>query len=110
MSAPDHILVGLHNGNLIIGADGGSILGMPMEAYIRKDASDAAIAAARAEGVPSKEAIYALALRMWAVHPKDLDAAGYGHVSRGGKYENPRAAWYADQIEALFRAAAEAQP
>ena len=78
--------------------------------YIRKDASDAAIAAARAEGVPSKEAIYALALRMWAVHPKDLDAAGYDHVSRGGKYENPRAAWYADQIEALCRAAAEAQP
>ena len=78
--------------------------------YIRKDASDAAISAARAEGVPSKEAIYALALRMWAVHPKDLDAAGYGHVSRGGKYENPRAAWYADQIEALFRTAAEAQP
>lgn len=78
--------------------------------YIRKDASDAAISAARAEGVPSKEAIYALALRMWAVHPKDLDAAGYDHVSRGGKYENPRAAWYADQIEALCRAAAEAQP
>ena len=78
--------------------------------YIRKDASDAGIAAARAEGVPSKEAIYALALRMWAVHPKDLDAAGYDHVSRGGKYENPRAAWYADQIEALCRAAAEAQP
>ncbi len=50
-----------------------------------------------------RAAIEALADRMWRVHPKDIHAAGYEHLERGGKYENPRAAWYADQIEALFK-------
>ena len=106
MSAPERIYREPHTGAAYANPDPEG----DDQVYIRADLHDAAIAAARADGVPSKEAIYALALRMWAVHPKDLDAAGYGHVSRGGKYENPRAAWYADQIEALFRAAAEAQP
>ena len=50
-----------------------------------------------------RAAIEALADRMWRVHPKDIHAAGCEHLERGGKYENPRAAWYADQIEALFK-------
>lgn len=48
-----------------------------------------------------RDQIEALADKLWRVHPKDLDAAGYTHKSYGGKYDNPRAAWYADQIEAL---------
>lgn len=50
-----------------------------------------------------RAAIEALADRMWRVHPKDIFDAGYEHIERGGKYDNPRAAWYADQIEALFK-------
>lgn len=58
-------------------------------------------AEARAVGVP-RDAIEALADRMWRVHPNELDAGGYVHKNFGGKYDNPRAAWYADQIEALI--------
>ena len=67
--------------------------------YIRADL------ATPAPVVPADQraAIEALADRMWRVHPKDIHAAGYEHLERGGKYENPRAAWYADQIEALFK-------
>lgn len=50
-----------------------------------------------------RSVIEALADEMWRVHPKELDAAGYVHISHGGKYENPRASWYADKIEALIR-------
>lgn len=45
-----------------------------------------------------KDEYYELAVRLWAVHPRQLDAAGYVHKNHGGKYDNPRAAWYADQI------------
>lgn len=51
----------------------------------------------------SRADIEALADKIWRVHPKDLDAAGYIHKRHGGKYDNPRAAWYADQIEALLK-------
>ena len=50
-----------------------------------------------------RKRIEALADEMWRVHPNELDAAGYIHTSHGGKYENPRAAWYADKIEELMK-------
>lgn len=51
---------------------------------------------------------YTLALKLWSVHPKDLDAAGYIHKNHGGNYDNPRAAWYADQIQEYVNAAVAA--
>jgi hypothetical protein len=38
------------------------------------------------------------ALRMWSIHPNDLDALGFIHHTKGGEYDNPRAAYYASEI------------
>jgi len=84
------------------------------EAHRHKLASSPDVAAlireAEARGMeramPSDQAIQDLADHIWRVHPNEIAEAGYAHVSHGGKYENPRAAWYADQIKALCRAAA----
>lgn len=46
--------------------------------------------------------IDALALKMWRVSPRKLDDAGYVGTNHGGTYENPRAAWYADQIREMI--------
>lgn len=45
------------------------------------------------------------ALRMWSVHPNDLDAKGFISNRYGGQYENPRAAYYASEIMAVVAAA-----
>lgn len=55
--------------------------------------------------MPTDQAIQDLADHMWRVHPRELDEAGYVSKRFGGRYENPRAAWYADQIKALCRGA-----
>ena len=78
--------------------------------YILASEHAALIREAEARGMeramPSDQAIQDLADHIWRVHPNEIAEAGYAHVSHGGKYENPRAAWYADQIKALCRAAA----
>lgn len=82
---------------------------------VREGASEhaALIREAEARGMeramPSDQAIQDLADHIWRVHPNEIAEAGYAHVSHGGKYENPRAAWYADQIKALCRAALATQ-
>ena len=43
--------------------------------------------------------------RMWRIHPRDLDELGFIHKSKGGKYDNPRAAYYASEIMNVVRAA-----
>lgn len=50
------------------------------------------------------------ALRMWRIHPKELDAKGFLHKSHGGKYDNPRAAYYASEILSVVRAAQSLPP
>lgn len=52
--------------------------------------------------MPTKEEnrkkIEALAYRFWSIHPKELDELDYTVP----KYKNPRAAFYADEMEKLF--------
>lgn len=43
--------------------------------------------------------------RMWRIHPNDLDALGFMHTARGGKFKNPRAAYYASEILSVVDAA-----
>lgn len=45
-----------------------------------------------------RERIDAAALRMWSVHPNDLVRLGFVSDRHGGKYENPRTAYYAYEI------------
>ena len=68
------------------------------------------VAEAEARGMeramPTDRAIQDLSDHMWRVHPRELDEGGYVSKRFGGKYENPLAAWYADQIKALCRGSA----
>ena len=80
------------------------------EAAARAERADAALATARRDAIedarPTDREISDLAYRMWSIHPREIAEQGYEHVSRGGNYENPRWAWYADQIKSVFNAAA----
>ncbi len=50
------------------------------------------------------------AMRMWRIHPNDLDALGFISDRHGGDYENPRAAYYASEIMSVVRAALATTP
>lgn len=65
--------------------------------------AEAMVAAALREAAAS-QAIDDMAYWFWSVHPREIAADGYEHIDRGGKYKNPRAAWYADKMRNLLRA------
>lgn len=52
--------------------------------------------------VEASKRIADLAGEMWRVSTRDLDEAGYVHITHGGSYKNPRCAWYEDKITDLF--------
>lgn len=90
---------------------GGSVVHVPE--YIRHDASPATVAdmpgvqallaVAYEAAATADRRLHDLTYRMWAIHPNEISEEGYTSTRIGGKYENPRQAWYADQIRAFCR-------